>query len=430
MSLCPFRLPHTVLRRALLLAVLVSPASAAPLSAAAPEAAGPAAQRVEHLARLGVDRWQAAGYRGRGVKIAVLDTGWRGYRAHLGKALPAHVTVHSFRSDGNLEARDSQHGILCGEVLHALAPDADLLLANWDMDRPDEFLAAVRWAHEQGARVISCSVVCPGWSNGEGGGAVHQALARLLGSGTHPGDVLCFASAGNTTERHWGGAFRDGGDGFHDWEPGKKDNSLTPWGDLPCAAELYGLPGAEYELSVFDADTGKAVGHALTVDDGAGRMSAAVRFAPQSGHDYRIRVRHVRGPAGKFHVCTAESTLGITTARASVCFPGDGPEVVAMGSVDRQAHRASYSACGPNSPQTKPDLVALVPFISQWRERPFAGTSAAAPQAAGLAALWWGRHPEWTPSQVRAALRASARDVEAPGPDLETGYGLIGLPRP
>src|SRR5262245_38804384 len=37
--------------------------------------------RKQHLARLGVDRWHDAGLRGRGVKIAVLDSGFRGYRA-------------------------------------------------------------------------------------------------------------------------------------------------------------------------------------------------------------------------------------------------------------------------------------------------------------------------------------------------------------
>src|SRR3954469_6155228 len=31
-------------------------------------------QRLEHLVRLGVGRWQSAGYRGRGVKVAVLDS--------------------------------------------------------------------------------------------------------------------------------------------------------------------------------------------------------------------------------------------------------------------------------------------------------------------------------------------------------------------
>src|SRR5438093_8749489 len=79
--------------------------------------------RLAHLAKLGVDRWHQEGFRGQGVKIAVLDSGFRGYRNFLGKGLPAKVTARSFRADGNLEARDSQHGILCGEVLHALAPD-------------------------------------------------------------------------------------------------------------------------------------------------------------------------------------------------------------------------------------------------------------------------------------------------------------------
>src|ERR1700678_2962744 len=47
----------------------------------APEGAVEA--RQNHLASLGVDRWHAAGFRGQGVKIAVLDTGFRGYKEHL-----------------------------------------------------------------------------------------------------------------------------------------------------------------------------------------------------------------------------------------------------------------------------------------------------------------------------------------------------------
>ena len=357
--------------------------------------------RAQHLARLGVDRWHAAGYRGQGIKVAILDTGWRGYQIHLGGALPVHVIAHSFRADGNLEAKNSQHGILCAEVLHSLAPDAELLLANWDLDRPDEYLHAVRWARTQGARIISCSVVAPSWSNGEGGGTIHQSLAHLLGNGTRLGDLLCFASAGNTTERHWFGAFHDSGHGIHEWAPGITDNSLSPWNEETCAAEIYGPPGADYEMSVRDSDSGVEVGHAATVQDGNGRNSAAIRFPPQLGHTYSLRVRRLRGADGVFHLCTGNSYLGCTTSRSSVCFPGDGPEVVAMGAVDARDRRAAYSACGPNSPQTKPDLVAPIPFPSLWREKLFAGTSAAAPQGAGLAALVWSRHRNWTAAQVR-----------------------------
>src|SRR4051812_34820529 len=93
----------------------------------------------------GADAWHAAGVRGRGVKVAVLDTGFRGYRDHLGRELPATVKVKSFRHDADLEARDSNHGVACAEVIHTLAPDAELLFANWEPDHPETFLAAVAW---------------------------------------------------------------------------------------------------------------------------------------------------------------------------------------------------------------------------------------------------------------------------------------------
>src|SRR5262245_60680091 len=82
-----------------------------------------ARDRARLLDRLGVDRWHAAGARGQGVKVAVIDSGFRGWRTFLGRALPGHVLARSFRLDSVLESRDSQHGILCGEVIHTLAPD-------------------------------------------------------------------------------------------------------------------------------------------------------------------------------------------------------------------------------------------------------------------------------------------------------------------
>src|SRR4051812_27176204 len=102
-------------------------------------------ERQTRLEVLGVTQWHSAGVTGRGVTVAILDSGFRGYRTHLGKALPATVTVKSFRHDGDLEAKDSTHGILCAELIHALTPDAKLLCANWEPDRPDTFLAAIKW---------------------------------------------------------------------------------------------------------------------------------------------------------------------------------------------------------------------------------------------------------------------------------------------
>ena len=162
-----------------------------------PADSNPQNTRQRLLDNLGVSQWHQAGFRGRGLKVAILDTGFQGYRQYLGKCLPDQITAKSFRLDGDLEARASQHGILCGEVIHSLAPDAELLFANWEPDQPESFLAAIRWARAQGARLISCSVIMPTWSDGEGHGAVHRALTSLLGAGDSPDDLLCFASAGN-----------------------------------------------------------------------------------------------------------------------------------------------------------------------------------------------------------------------------------------
>ncbi|HEV3079762.1 MAG TPA: S8 family serine peptidase [Gemmataceae bacterium] len=404
-------------------------AGGCPLEQTTPESdigvayANPLRQRLQHLAQLGVTPWHAAGFRGRGLKIVILDSGFRGYQAHLGQALPARVTVRSFRADANLEARNSQHGILCAEVVHALAPDAELLFANWDADQPGQFLEAVRWARSQGARIISCSLIMPSWSDGEGGGPVHAALSQLLAQG----DMLCFASAGNTAQRHWLGEFHAAADGWHEWTAGHEENVLMPWSSDEVSVEVCCSPDTHFELCVVDGHSHELMARSGT-QNSAGPCSAVARFKPASSRSYCVRVRRVGGPASLFHLVALGASLQYTTTRGSIPFPADGPEIVAVGAVDADGHRASYSSCGPNSSRPKPDLVAPVPFPSLWRLRPFSGTSASAPQAAAMAALIWSRRPAWTAAQVWDTLRQSARDLGPPGHDFETGYGLIQLP--
>jgi subtilisin family serine protease len=392
----------------------------------------PARQRRAHLAKLGIEHWHQHSRRGQGVKIAVLDSGFRDYRQFLGKGLPAKVTVRSFRKDQNVEARDSQHGILCGEVLHALAPEAELLLANWETDDSQAFLDAVRWAKAEGAKIISCSLIMPGWSDGEGGGDVHRALQKVLGEGRSAGDVMCFASAGNVAERHWVGEFAPNDSGWHCWKDAVTRNVLKPWGDARVSVEFYGSVRSAYEIQVIHEPTGKVVGNtALQMKAGKSWGRAPVRFEPVPDSTYSLRVRCLQHRAGSkseaFHVVVLGAALEITTSRGSIPFPGDGATVYAVGAVDAQKRRASYSSCGPNSNLPKPDFVATVPFPSLCRQHPFSGTSAAAPQAAGLAALLWSHNPDWTPHQIHQKMRETALDLGPPGHDYDTGYGLIRL---
>lgn len=382
-----------------------------------------------HLVRLGVKPWFNRGYRGRGMTVAILDSGFRGYRSHLGKHLPSDVQVRSFRKDGNLEARASQHGILCAEVVHRLAPEATLLFANWEPDDPDMFLRAVRWARQQGAQVVTCSCIMPGWSDGEGGGAIHEELAKIIGSGKDRGDLLFFGCAGNTAKRHWRGTFQPDQEGFHQWDSGKVDNQLRPWGDDPVSVHLYCRPGAVYCLTVHDPLQETEIARATTTCAGE-RCTASVRFQPGADQNYQVRIRLAEGKPGPFHIVALHSGLDHSRSEGSICFPGDGRRVVSVGATDTNGRRQAYSACGPNSRLLKPDLVAPVPFPSRCRARPFAGTSAATPQAAGLAALLWSSCPHLTAARIQQALVNSARDIEPPGHDWQTGYGLVNLVPP
>jgi len=390
--------------------------------------------RNSPLADLGVLRWHQQGWRGQGVKVAIIDSGFRSYRAALGKFLPPQVKTKSFRQDGNLEAIDSHHGILCAEVIHALAPGAELLLANWEPDEPESFVRALAWAKSQGARVATCSVIMPNWSDGSGGGPTHKALRTILGDGRGPRDLVMTAAAGNLAARHWSGSLAPNAARDHQWSPGKQRNAVLPWGTERVAIELYGALACRCRLQVFERDTGRLVQQAdLRPESIDGRWwgQTAVRFEPTPGREYSVGIRVLEGAAApneNLHLVVLGGNLEIANEASSIPFPGDGENVLTIGCIDELRQRLSYSSCGPNSRRPKPDFVAQVPFPSRFRDRPFTGTSAAAPQGAGLAALLLSRDPSLTPEGVREVLRGAAIDLLRPGHDGETGYGLLRMP--
>jgi subtilisin-like proprotein convertase family protein len=114
-----------------------------------------------------------------------------------------------------------------------------------------------------------------------------------------------------------------------------------------------------------------------------------------------------------------------TSAQQSETFTSDGPRHVFYNPDGTPITPGNLTSTG-GTVRAKPDIAAAdgvstsVPGFS-----PFFGTSASAPHAAALAALVMGSNPGITPAEVRQALTSTAIDIEGPGWDRDTGFGIV-----
>jgi len=115
----------------------------------------------------------------------------------------------------------------------------------------------------------------------------------------------------------------------------------------------------------------------------------------------------------------------------SISSPGDYAESFATGATDSQDALAPFSSQGPSrlTSNVKPDLVAPGASIESAALNggtiPQNGTSMASPHTAGAVALLLSLRPGLNVDQIETLLRTTARDLAAPGPDAQTGYGLL-----
>jgi len=403
----------------------------------------PVLQKVvsEGVARTGADAWKdLSSYRTEPARICILDSGFAGYSQLLGSELPSKVQTRSFRTDGDLEAGEN-HGTACAEIVHDMAPQAELWLVNFETDV--EHYEAVTWLVGQDIQVVSYSL---GWYNagaGDGTGPIDEDVAYAAGNG-----VLWASSAGNGATDHWDGDFVDtDGDGLHEFAPGDeilafKVPAFTETGAFLNWKDWGTWNGWDYSGTDQDYDL------IFWIYTGTEWKIVDFSEAEQSGGDWPteeilgwyaerdatwgvsiFRSRASKNVRLELFAYNNSERIEYNVPARSLTIPADSPAAIAVGASDaiNDAYH-SYSAQGPTwDGRMKPDLSAPSGVsTATYGAENFYGTSASAPHLAGAFGLFLGGTP-FSARQIRAIIDARAVDLGAPGRDLLFGVGRLNV---
>jgi subtilisin family serine protease len=388
----------------------------------------------EGLSLIGADAWQNAGYSGSGVKVAVVDVGFKNYLSLLGTELPSSVTTKFYGTASDISS--TVHGAACAELIHDIAPNAALYFTQ---PRTEVELGnAVTWCIAQGVRIISHSV---GWSINAGGldgtGVIDEIVDTAAANG-----ILWVNSAGNQALAHWGGLFSDpDGDGWLNFQGNTEINGFSLYGneDVYVAMnwnDTWGASGNDYDLYIYRLDNlSSPVASSMDIQNGNDDPAEFIAFTPASGVLYGIRIKKVSGVAKTLQVnFLTQNELEYSVAATSLDIPADSPNALTVGAVpwNNPGTIEVFSSQGPTvDGRIKPDLVGPdYVSTSSYGSGAFGGTSAACPHVAGAAALVKEAYPSWTLTEIRNFLDSRAIDQGVAGKDNVFGSGLVYLGEP
>lgn len=443
---------RVVRRRGRVLEIVAPPSRARALGALAGVASVAEAPTAfgDEVVGEGVQRSGAApmidvGNGGRGLTIAVIDLGFGtslSARQAAGELPPSsRLQFVSFDpvkgiAGANAYGNATNHGELVAQTVYDYAPNARYIFVSYHTE--GDFLAAAEWLTARRPDIV---VHSNSFIEGtfDGAGPEAQAVDRAAAVG-----ILWFNSAGNYAENHWSGPWADAdGDGALDLaaggvferQAGAPITFALSWsvvaGETPPDLDLVleaQSPDGSWVAVRTSADVQAA---------GARPSERVVGYVPPAQGFYRVRAVHMAGPepAGVLTLFSREVPLGPLggSSASSVPTPGDAAGSITVGAVDWRGNTLkSYSSQGPTlDGRAKPDVVAPTNtrILSASGPRSVGGTSNAAPNAAGVAAvLLAARRVAKIPfsyDAVRAILEDTALDLGEPGSDPAFGFGRV-----
>ncbi|HET6968939.1 MAG TPA: S8 family serine peptidase, partial [Ornithinibacter sp.] len=218
--------------------------------------------------------------------------------------------------------------------------------------------------------------------------------------------------------------------------------ATTAYGGVATGASLVGAKVLDSSGSGADADVVSAIEWCAARPD-VRVISMSLGSPGSDGSDAGSLASDAAVAAGKVVVVAAGnsgdapgtiSSPGVATDVVTVGAASDASSLAGASDTDTGFYLAGFSSRGPTTnPDAphKPDVVApgmsvVAPqagSVSGYTT--YSGTSMATPFVAGVVALGLEAAPAATPATVKAALRSSAKDAGAPGPDDEWGAGLV-----
>ena len=381
----------------------------------------------------------ALGIRGTGVKVGIIDPEFgKALEARLQGDLPSKWRYIDYTDEGIYTG--DVHGTACAEIVHDMAPDAELVLIK--VGDLVDFENAKDMAIRENIDILSFSGFWLGSGFGDGLG-----LACNIVNSAFDNDILWINSAGNYATKLYSGLHTDsdadGADGWHNFEG--DDEVLTlmdvtvgdeieiwlTWNDFPRTSQNY-----DFVLSKVKADgsvdiveksetfqlNSPPVEHIVYKVTESGRYGASV-WKSQNARAMLIKI-----------FSTNHDFEGIASISGSVGNPADARGSLTVGAIPhwrwQTGPQEPFSSQGPTiDGRIKPDIMGPDGVNTfSYGSKGFFGTSAATPHIAGAAALIKSSNLEnFTAQILRNKLLEATVDLGERGKDNVYGQGRLDL---